>query len=154
MYVPVLKKVKILFSSRTDKRSKVTFKTQTSHVSCKLNMEIDDTEIPCNSNKQTGTAITVRIPNVHKNVMFETSDVSDDQAHTIEVQNDVEDSIRNNVAATVTANQKAANNNKKPKSKVASGQGRVTIMFFLSHCGLCVVVHTTAYHFDSLFYSW
>ncbi|XP_052678251.1 trace amine-associated receptor 1-like [Crassostrea angulata] len=102
MYVPVLKKVKLLYSFRTDKSSKVTSETEMSNVSCKLNMEIDDTEIPCNSNKQKGTAITIRIPNVHKNVMFETSDVSEDQAHTIEVQNDVEDSIRNNVADTIT----------------------------------------------------
>lgn len=58
--------------------------------------------------KQKGTAITVRIPNVHKNVMFETSDISDDQADTITVQNDVEDCIRNNVADPVTDNQKAA----------------------------------------------
>lgn len=130
MYVPILKKVKIIFSSRTDKSSKVTSETEMSNVSCKLNMEIDDTEIPCNSNEQKGTAITIRKPNAHKNVMFETSDVSDDQAHTIEVQNDVEDSIRNNVADTVTANLKAAKNNKKPKSKVTSRHRRVTIMFF------------------------
>lgn len=67
--------------------------------------------------------------------MFETSDVSDDQVDTL-VQNVIEDPMRNNVADTVTANQKAAKNNKKPKSKVTPGQKRVTIMFvFLSHCG-------------------
>lgn len=94
-------------------------------------MQIDETGIPSNSKKnQKGTAITVRIPNVHKNVMFETSDVSDDQADTIEVQKDVEDRMRNNVADTVTGNQKAAKNNKKPRSKVTPGQKRVTKMFF------------------------
>uniref|UniRef100_A0A8W8M167 G-protein coupled receptors family 1 profile domain-containing protein n=1 Tax=Magallana gigas TaxID=29159 RepID=A0A8W8M167_MAGGI len=102
MYVPVVKQVENLFSSRTVTNSKPTYETETSHVSCKLNMEIDETGIPSNSNKQQGSSITVRIPNAHKNVMLEASDVSDDQADTIEVQKDVEDRMRNNVADTVT----------------------------------------------------
>uniref|UniRef100_A0A8W8M3N9 G-protein coupled receptors family 1 profile domain-containing protein n=1 Tax=Magallana gigas TaxID=29159 RepID=A0A8W8M3N9_MAGGI len=130
MYVPVVKQVENLFSSRTVTNSKPTYETETSHVSCKLNMEIDETGIPSNSNKQQGSSITVRIPNAHKNVMLEASDVSDDQADTIEVQKDVEDRMRNNVADTVTGNQKAAKNNKKPRSKVTPGQKRITKMFF------------------------
>lgn len=95
-------------------------------------MEIDDTEIQCNSYKQKGAVRTIRIPNAQKNVMFETSDVSvsDDKANTLTVENDVKDRMRNNIADTVTGNQKAAKNNKKPRSKVTPGQKRVTKMFF------------------------
>lgn len=122
MYLPVMKQVKILFRSRTVKESKVAFETETSYVSCKSNMETDDTEKPSNSNKLKGIGIT----NDNKNVRFETSDISDEQVDATDVQNAVIDCMPHNV----TAHQKPAKHNKKPKSKAGSGQEQVTIMFF------------------------
>lgn len=107
-------------------------------------METDDTEKPSNSNKLKGIGIT----NDNKNVRFETSDLSDEQVDATNVQNVVVDCMPHNV----TAHQKPAKHNKKPKFKDGSGQKRVTIMFFLSHCDVCLVVHTPAHYLDSFIY--
>lgn len=130
MYLPVMKQVKILFRSRTVKDGKVAFVTETSFVSCKSNMETDDTEKSSSSNKLKGIGII----SAHKKVQFETSGGVDCMPYN------------------VTTDPKTAENNKKPNSKALSGQKRVTIMFFLSHCDVCLVVHTPAHYLDSFIY--
>lgn len=107
MYLPVMKQVKILFRSRTVKDGKVAFVTETSFVSCKSNMETDDTEKSSSSNKLKGIGII----SAYKKVQFETSGGVDCMPYN------------------VTTDPKTAENNKKPNSEALSGQKRVTIMF-------------------------
>lgn len=95
MYLPVLKRAKILFRSRTVNDSKVVYETETYYTSCKS--KIDD-EKSTKSFKLRGTEITITGTNSRKNVRFETSDLSDEQPDASDVQSDGINRMTNNVA--------------------------------------------------------
>lgn len=125
MYLPVMKQVKILFRSRTVKESKVAFETETSYVSCKSNMETDDTEKPSNSNKLKGIGIT----NDNKNVRFETSDISDEQVDATDVQNVVIDCMPHNM---LQPTKNLQNTIKSQSLKPDQDRNELRLCFFIS----------------------
>lgn len=95
MYLPVLKRAKILFRSRTVNDSKVVYETETYYTSCKS--KIDD-EKSTKSFKLRGTGIRITGANSRKNVRFETSDLSDEQPDASDVQSNGINRMTNNVA--------------------------------------------------------
>lgn len=111
------------------------------------NLEIDDIAMPASFNELQVTDLNFEISSSRKARKFETFETSNEH-----VQNVVAKHIASNVGDIVVDHTKPLENSNIPKFKVGWAQRRVSILFFLSSCGICAFVHSPINHSYSTVY--
>lgn len=152
LYIPILKQVRSLLFSKTLTYIKyrdrsVGLQLATSQEEENPNLEIDDIAMPASFNELQVTNLNFEISSSRKARKFETFETSNEH-----VQNVVAKHIASNVGDIVVDHIKPLENSNIPKFKVGWAQRRVSILFFLSSCGICAFVHSPINHSYSTVY--
>ncbi|XP_065938355.1 G-protein coupled receptor 84-like [Magallana gigas] len=154
LYIPVLRQVKISFRSRTGtyeihRDSNAGSTTETSQTTRTSDIEIDNPDKPSIPLEMEVIETRTVVPNSPKKGRFASTDTTNKQADDTIVQNDAANHVANGTSENVAEHHKTAKN--KPKSKSASAQRRVSIMF-LFLIAAYVVSYTPALIVLNLFY--
>uniref|UniRef100_A0A8W8LZ43 G-protein coupled receptors family 1 profile domain-containing protein n=1 Tax=Magallana gigas TaxID=29159 RepID=A0A8W8LZ43_MAGGI len=132
LYIPVLRQVRISFRSRTGtyeihRDSNAGSTTETSQTTRTSDIEIDNPDKPSIPLEMEVIETKTVVPNSPKKVRFASIDTTNKQADDKIVQNDAAVHVANDASENVAEHHKTAKI--KPKSKSASAQRRVSIMF-------------------------